>query len=102
MFNSDLDVISRLGFPQTADRIRETLRKKNELIKQLQTKDETSTTITGKHKIEIYDQGEDFWNFKVYHEDGTLLVHSTTGYETKESAAHVASNYVHWAQLRTD
>lgn len=49
MFNSDLDVISRLGFPQTADRIREALQQKNELIKQLQTKDESNTTPVGKY-----------------------------------------------------
>lgn len=96
MFNSDLDVISRLGFPKTADRIREALQQKNELIKQLQTKDESNTTPVGKYTIETYDQGGDFWCFKVYHEDGTLIAHSTDGYRTKESAVHNASTFLRW------
>lgn len=57
MFNSDLDVISRLGFPQTADRIREALQQKDDLIKQLQTKDESNTTPVGKYAS--YEQGRD-------------------------------------------
>lgn len=99
MFNSDLDVISRLGFVQTADRIREALQQKNELIKRLQAKDESNATPDSKYKIETYDQGGDFWCFKVYHEDGTLIAHCTDGYETKESAVHDASNFIRWTQF---
>lgn len=35
MFNSDLDVFARTGFPQTAERIKEALRKKDEEIQTL-------------------------------------------------------------------
>lgn len=35
MFNSDLDVFARTGFPQTAERIKEALRQKDEEIQTL-------------------------------------------------------------------
>lgn len=35
MFNSDLDVLARTGFPQTAERIKEALRQKDEEIQNL-------------------------------------------------------------------
>lgn len=37
MFNSDLDVLARIGFPQTAERIKEALRQKDEEIQNLRT-----------------------------------------------------------------
>ena len=35
MFNSDLDVFARTGFPQTTERIKEALRQKDEEIQNL-------------------------------------------------------------------
>lgn len=37
MFNSDLDVFARTGFPQTAERIKEALRQKDEEIQNLRS-----------------------------------------------------------------
>lgn len=60
------------------------------------TTDENNTVTTNNYKIETYDQGQNFWCFKVYHEGGTLVAHSTDGYETREAAVYDAINFTRW------
>lgn len=59
MFNCDLDVISRIGFPQTAERVKNKLHEKDRLIKELEQKLESyrGSIYAAQHTDCIYESG---------------------------------------------